>query len=48
MFSGNKVFPTQATASQDRATQRVAALLVLIACALLVGWLVNLPNPASP
>jgi hypothetical protein len=45
MLNGNKVFPTQATESQDRATQRIRALMVLIACALLVMWLVNIPMP---
>jgi cytochrome b len=48
MFSGNKWFPTQATASQDRSAHRIGALIALIACALLVGWLVNLPNLGSP
>jgi cytochrome b len=43
MFSGNKGFPTKAAQSQDRSTQRIWALVALIACALLVGWLVNLP-----
>ena len=47
MFSGNKGHPTQDTASQDRANQRIVALMVLFACALLVWWLVNLPNPGS-
>jgi hypothetical protein len=45
MFNGNKVFTTQATESQDRVTQRIRALMVLIACALLVMWLVNIPMP---
>lgn len=48
MFSGDKVFPFEATASQDRAVHRFRALLVLLVCAGLVGWLVNLPLPSSP
>jgi cytochrome b len=48
MFSGDKVFPFEATASQDRAAHRFRALLVLLVCAGLVGWLVNLPLPSRP
>jgi hypothetical protein len=48
MFSGNKWFPNPATASQDRVNQRIGALIAVIACAFLVWWLVNLPNPGSP
>ena len=48
MFSGDKVFPFEATASQDRAVHRFRALLTLVVCAGLVFWLVNLPMPGSP
>ena len=48
MFSGDKVFPFEATASQDRAVHRFWALLTLVVCAGLVVWLVNLPMLGSP
>ena len=40
MFSGDKVFLFEATASQDRAVHRFWALLTLVVCAGLVVWLV--------
>ncbi len=42
MWHGDKALPTPTPASRDSAGQRVLALVLWLACALAVGWLVGL------